>query len=711
MRPDDLAADPSVVHDALEVLGDVPAWRLPAARWTTVTEITERMRRAVAAHDPAALTVATVELELVSPSRFTPLGSVPTIPPPPPLYLLCNHLVEVLGGAATPRVDVAPRAGTATEGLVKQDFVVHVFAPDIDAGQARVKQVWDGCAAEFGTVEPIDGLDLPAGATAAGGPDGVQAILRRDHDHLVLSVAASQDGTTWAQWAQRWDTVAGAAQDPGLTGVAMIFGGTVLGPPDATAPTVRKVTGALPPTVDEFWQADGTTMGDSALWQLPPGGDAPLRRFVVLDADEARLSGLVWSRGDAAPTPFTRYLLNAAKVRHARRVRDAAAAEIDEREVAWLDGLRDAVEIARTNLSRSLRGAGLAADPSTGPLADDFAAATALLEQLGYDRSHALRTGPPTAPTPVAPTIGLVTVMQEEFTAMRALVDDPVARHVDGDRSMYVTGTIPSADPTRSHAVVLTMLADTNNDAAAHGTATLLHSFRSVDQVVVVGIAGGVPAPRDPDNHVRLGDVVVGTWNVVDYDHIVDRATGPVRRQEFPRRSNLLAGRVKLLADGAARQDRPWETHLARLVEALPDYARPDARTDVLFSDDSDHATVVAHPDPARSGHRPGRPKIHEGRIGSGNRSVRHAAFRDEIAGRHNLRAIEMEGSGVGRASHFEGRDWLVVRGISDYADRWMDSTWRRYAAAAAAAYVRALLEVCPPLGPHGGHTGGVDPA
>ncbi|WP_432830992.1 CATRA conflict system CASPASE/TPR repeat-associated protein [Dactylosporangium sp. CA-092794] len=727
MRPEELPADPDTV-DALAVLGDVPQWRMPAGRWPAIAAIIERMGRAVDERDPAALAEATAELELASPLRYTLLGSTPLVPPPPPVYLLRNHLVQALGGQpAQPAAPVVlpSRADTATEGLVKQDFFVHVFAPVVgehaDAAQRLVRQLWDVCAAEFGATEPIDGLRLPArlpddipdgaAAAAAGSPDGFQAIVRREHDHVVLSVAAARDDTTWAQWAARWEAATGGADDPALTGVVMIFGGTVENTPDATALSARKVTGALPPTVDDFWQQDGTAVGDCALWRLPPRGDARSRRLVVLGADEAALSALVWSRGDAEPTPFTLFLLNAAKVRHARRVRAASAARIDERPVGWLEDLRDAVKIAWTNMSRALHGAGGPAEPVTGSLADDFAAAAALLDQLGYDHRHAMRAARSVPARPaIGPTFGLVTAMQEEFTAMRALIDDPVPLDVAGDRAVYVTGTVPSTDAARPHAVVLTMLAETGTDAAAHGAANLVRSFRTVDQIVMVGIAGGVPAPKDPDNHVRLGDIVAGTWNVVDFDHIVDRATGPERRQEFPRRSGLLAGRVKRLADGADRGERPWEGHLDRLVERLPGDGRPDARTDVLFSDDSDDATVVAHPDPARSGHRADRPKIHEGRIGSSNRSVRNAVFRDTVARRHNLRAIEMEGTGIGRAGHSDGRDWFVVRGISDYADRWIDAVWRRYAAAAAAAYVRSLLEACPPLDPHGGHTGGVDP-
>lgn len=104
----------------------------------------------------------------------------------------------------------------------------------------------------------------------------------------------------------------------------------------------------------------------------------------------------------------------------------------------------------------------------------------------------------------------------------------------------------------------------------------------------------------------------------------------------------------------------------------------------------------VQHPGLALSGHRPGQPKVHSGLIASGDRSLRSARKRDEIAACHDVLAIEMEGKGIGNTGFYEGVEWFAVRGISDYGDRYVTPTWRRYASIAAAAYVRALLEAEP---------------
>ncbi|WP_238006771.1 CATRA conflict system CASPASE/TPR repeat-associated protein [Dactylosporangium sp. AC04546] len=730
MVPEEGALAPTVVADALDVLGDVPEWRLPPARWPHITQLVQAMTDAVRAGDSAALDAATARLELASPVRITVLGADPVVPPPPQLQLLQNRLYHALDGTVEPLPpEPAPlaRADTATTGLVKQILVVHAFAP-VDgpgaaAAYARIRQLWAACGDVLGAADPIEALALPAtlpaelptrAAVAARRSAQVQAIVRREHDTVVLSVAAEAPPATWAQWAGRWAEAGAGGDDDPLMAVVTIFAGTVEQPPYATAATARAVAGALPQTPDDFWQGEATALGETVLWQLPPAGDGRRRRLVALaDArDEDRLSALVWSRGGTELSPLTQYLLHAAKAAYERRARDAMAPRLTDLPGAdpWLEGLGDAVRIARANMVDALRVAGLAEAPTAGPFGADLAAADTLLRQLEFDRNHVRRElahAPARVTTPATPTIGLVTALPEEFAAMLTLLDGAAAAPMAGDRAPYRRGTVPSTDPDRPHEVVLTLLGETGNDAAAYAVAHFVRSFPSVNQIIMVGIAAGVPTPRDPATHVRLGDLVIGTWNVVDFDHIVDRPDGPERRQEFPRRSALLAQRVKMLTAGELREERPWEAHLDRLTGELPRFARPDDRTDVLFSDDTNFARVVPHPDPARSGHRPGRPKVHEGRIGSSERSVRNAATRDAVARRHQLRAIEMEGKGIGRASQADGRDWFVVRGVSDYGDRWVDSDWRNYAAAVAAAYVRALLEVCPPVDPHGGHTGG----
>jgi nucleoside phosphorylase len=225
----------------------------------------------------------------------------------------------------------------------------------------------------------------------------------------------------------------------------------------------------------------------------------------------------------------------------------------------------------------------------------------------------------------------------------------------------------------------------------------LVRSFPTVDLIIMVGIACGMPRPGDPARHVRLGDIVVAT-DVVEFDHVRDTIDGvTLRRRHVPPAAHLNAP-DRMLAAASAGGDRPWETYLDAVAPTLPGYERPDPDTDRLFVDDFSHQGVE-HPDLAASGHRSGRPKVHRGPLGSSNTSFRNAVARDQVAAMHNLIAIEMEAAGVAAAAWATGRGCFVVRGISDYGDHHTISGWRNYAALAAAAYTKALLTHCaPPL-------------
>jgi len=270
------------------------------------------------------------------------------------------------------------------------------------------------------------------------------------------------------------------------------------------------------------------------------------------------------------------------------------------------------------------------------------------------------------------PEFGIVAALPEEFAATRVLLDDVAApRGVRGDRADYVLGTLPSRDADRPHHVVLTLLGETGNNAAAESCANLARSFGSVSTVIMAGIACGVP------RHVGLGDVVVATWGIVEYDHVEETVDGPVPRRPFPRPSPLLARRAKLVQANEIDGNRPWERWLDVARRRIPAYARPAE----------------------------GRTAVHYGYIGSANRSLRDGLVRDRIAEAHHLLAIEMEGSGIGSAGFANGLEWFVVRGISDFGEHGTAGRWRGYASLAAAAYVRALLAECPPVDPRGGHT------
>jgi nucleoside phosphorylase len=293
------------------------------------------------------------------------------------------------------------------------------------------------------------------------------------------------------------------------------------------------------------------------------------------------------------------------------------------------------------------------------------------------------------------PTIGIVTALPEEAVPMRALMDGITRYRAPGDLTSYSLGTIPSADGNGArHHVVLATMVEAGNDRAATTVANLARSFPTVNSIIMCGIAAGIPSPSHPTSHVRLGDVVVGTWAVIDYDHVDQRPDGATIRGGMPTPSWILRAATVSLRQREIEGDRPWEewldiSHQPRLAK----YARPAVETDILHDDET--GSVIPHPDVMASDHRPGYPKVHYGRIGSSDRALRSSLARDRIAASYGVLALEMEGKGLGTASEAHSVDWLVVRGISDYGDAQTNSAWRHYAALTAAAYVRALLGEC----------------
>lgn len=294
----------------------------------------------------------------------------------------------------------------------------------------------------------------------------------------------------------------------------------------------------------------------------------------------------------------------------------------------------------------------------------------------------------------LAPTLAVITIVPEEFSAVAALLDELPA-HPGADEAGFRLGELPSSDPDRPHLVVLARQQRAGTGPAAALVTDLTRTFPSLTHVVVCGTACGVPRPRRPDRHVRLGDIVVAAWGVVAYDHVDDHPDGERlrEREDHPARDLVVAAESLLI--GGHQGSRPWEGEITRGLAGLEGFGRPGEDTDVLHGADG---AVIAHP--AQDGRRPGWPMVHLGRIGSSDRSLRNPASRDRVGLAHDLLALDMETAGVAAAARTEDVRWFAVRGISDYGDETTTGTWRPYACLAAAGYLRALLAQVPPSAP-----------
>ncbi|KAI0506427.1 nucleoside phosphorylase domain-containing protein [Xylaria bambusicola] len=84
-------------------------------------------------------------------------------------------------------------------------------------------------------------------------------------------------------------------------------------------------------------------------------------------------------------------------------------------------------------------------------------------------------------------------------------------------------------------------------------------------------------------------------------------------------------------------------------------------------------------------------PVIHFGAYASGDTVMKSGEHRDQIAEREQVIAFEMEGAGI-----WEIFPCIVIKGVCDYADSHKNKQWQNYAAATAAACLKAFLEVWP---------------
>jgi nucleoside phosphorylase len=73
--------------------------------------------------------------------------------------------------------------------------------------------------------------------------------------------------------------------------------------------------------------------------------------------------------------------------------------------------------------------------------------------------------------------------------------------------------------------------------------------------------------------------------------------------------------------------------------------------------------------------------------MGSGDAVIKWAEGRDRIAKVKGVIAFEMEGAGV-----WEYFPSVVIKGVCDYADSHKNKQWHYYAAATAAACMKAFL-------------------
>jgi nucleoside phosphorylase len=289
------------------------------------------------------------------------------------------------------------------------------------------------------------------------------------------------------------------------------------------------------------------------------------------------------------------------------------------------------------------------------------------------------------------PRIGIITALPIEHDAVISLLGKPRNQRIrkqSGSFEEHTHGTLP-AHNGGEHQVVVIRVGVGNNMSAAM-TERLFSRF-NLDEVFMVGIAGGIPLMKAGDTDVRIGDVVIsGRAGLIQYDMVKQRP-GHVEPNHPPRApSEVWLHRARTLKETPTDMDA-FNSRLSQLTKSKR-IKRPSSATDKLV-DDSD----PTNPKPISRPRRPaGRPFVHEGPIGSGNKVVKSHPDRETLRDQHKIIAVEMEGSGVADAAAVNTKPFFVIRGICDYANTGKNDVWQAYAAMSAAVFTAMLIESMP---------------
>jgi nucleoside phosphorylase len=325
--------------------------------------------------------------------------------------------------------------------------------------------------------------------------------------------------------------------------------------------------------------------------------------------------------------------------------------------------------------------------------------------------------------------IAIICALQSEADAVEALFDKfwdddgKTYGKAPGDPNAYTTGVIGS------HNVVLAYLPGMGKSSAASLASSLRSSFERIKLALVVGICGGVPNGNDDEKEILLGDVIISD-GLIEYDFGRQLPNKRIRKDtllDSLGRPNTEIRAILAKLKGYRSRMRLNEStlhYLAHIQQNLSDgkarYPGPDA--DKLFESTYRHkhhslcAKCEKKEDEvcqialnslcselkcnenklvprrrllkAKESIAAQKPVIHYGLIASGDTVMKSGEDRDAIATGENIIAFEMEGAGV-----WDNLPCVVIKGVCDYADSHKNKEWQSYAAAAAAACMKAFLK------------------
>ncbi|BCS25435.1 uncharacterized protein APUU_50146S [Aspergillus puulaauensis] len=303
---------------------------------------------------------------------------------------------------------------------------------------------------------------------------------------------------------------------------------------------------------------------------------------------------------------------------------------------------------------------------------------------------------PPRVLSHDAYTIAWICALPLEMAAAKLMLEEVHGNlhQPSTDHNCYTLGSI------HGHNIVIACLPSGMYGTISATTvlAQMLPTFRSLKFGLMVGIGGGVATKAD----VRLGDVVVGipsatSGGVIQYDQGKTLHSGRFERVcALNKPPQVLLTAVSQLRSNDMVGRRSTLTQAISKDLSQGQFSRPDR--DLLFNPDYIHHNTdidcstcdqdeLVHREPRQDD----EPRVHYGLIASGNQVLKDAKTRDSIAHDLDILCFEMEAAGL-----VDQLQCLVVRGVCDYCDSHKSKEWQGFAALAAAAYTKILLQIVP---------------
>ncbi|KAI5456159.1 hypothetical protein BGZ63DRAFT_96455 [Mariannaea sp. PMI_226] len=308
--------------------------------------------------------------------------------------------------------------------------------------------------------------------------------------------------------------------------------------------------------------------------------------------------------------------------------------------------------------------------------------------------------------------IAIICALTLEADAVDALFDlhwdddGPPFDKAPGDPNAYSTGAIGR------HNVVLAHMPGMGKANASAVAANCRTSFPNIKLALVVGVCGVIPFGPNGEAIV-LGDVIISD-GVIQYDfgrRLPDRFVPKDTLLDSLGRPNAEIRGLLAKLKGIRYRKQLISNTIGYLdvlrKEPLLQAEYPGASNDRLFEAAYRHVEdqqsceqlgcngkLVPRPRLETSQGCP-KPTVHFGLIASGDSVMKSGEDRDAIAKAEGVIAFEMEGTGV-----WDSFPCIVIKSACDYADSHKSKVWQRYAAATAAACMKAFLSYWVPSFP-----------